>query len=110
MIPPVEATMSVLNITPPDRMTDRRGRPYFLWDSEMTLDQFRAALRHEDPEVGAYFLGKLMRQARPDDVFLFASVAEIRSLWPGVRRYLGRSKAFWTWLLQAWEDQRRDSR
>jgi len=102
--------MSVLNLTPPDRITDAKGRPYFLWDSEMTLEQFREALRHEDPEVRAYFLGKLMRQARPDDVFSFASAAEIRRLWPSVRRYLGRSRAFWTWLLQAWEDQRRDSR
>ena len=102
--------MSVLNVTRPDRMTDSRGRPYFLWDSEMTLDEFREALRHADPEVRAYFLGKLMRQARPDDVFSFVSVAEIRSLLPSVRRYLGRSREFWTWLLQAWEEQRRESR
>ncbi len=99
--------MSVLNPTPIDRMTDARGRPYFLWDSEMSLAEFQKALRHEDPEVRAYFLGKLMRQAKPDDVFVFASLAEIRSLWTKVRRYLGRSAPFWSWLLKTWEDQGR---
>ena len=102
--------MSILNTTPPDRMTDLRGRPYFLWDLEMSLEQFKETLRHEDPEVRAYFLGKLMRQAKPDDVFSFVSMAEIRGLWPRIQRYLGRSAAFWSWLLQAWEAQNRGGR
>lgn len=95
--------MSILNTTSPERMTDARRRPYFLWDMEMSLEEFRKALHHDDPDVRAYFLGKLMRQAKPDDVFVFVSVAEIRHLWPSVRRYLGRSAAFWSWLLETWE-------
>ena len=102
--------MSVLNTTPPDRLTDLRGRPYFLWDLEMSLEQFKQALRHEDPEVRGYLLGKLMRQAKPDDVFVFASIAEIRDLWPKIHRYLGRSAAFWSWLFQVWEAQDRARR
>jgi hypothetical protein len=97
--------MSILNTTPPARMIDQQGRPYFLWDLEMSLEQFKEALRHQDPEVRAYFLGKLMRQAKPDDIFCFASLADIRGLWPKVVRYLGRSAAFWSWLLQTWETQ-----
>jgi hypothetical protein len=99
--------MSILNPTPLDRMTDHRGRPYFLWDVEMSLEQFKNALRHEDPEVRAYLLGKLMRQAKPDDVFCFASISEIRRLWPNIQRYLGRSAAFWSWLFHSWEAQGR---
>ena len=57
--------------------------------------------------VSSRLPASMMRQARPDDVFSFASVAEIRSLWPGVQRYLGRSRAFWSWLLQTWEAQGR---
>ena len=98
-----EADMSVLNTTPPDRMIDSKGRPYFLWDLEMSLEEFRTALRDVDPEVRAYFVGKLMRQAKPDDVFSFVSAPEIRELWPRLRRYLGRSKSFWAWLLETWE-------
>jgi hypothetical protein len=95
----------MLNPTPPERLTDQNGHPYFLWDSEMTLDEFRQALRDLDPDSRAYLIGKLMRQAKPDDVFTFVSRREIRELWPRLERYLGKSRAFWTWLLEAWEEQ-----
>jgi len=96
--------MSILNPTPLDRMNDPRGRPYFLWDMEMSLGQFQEALRHEDPEIRAYFLGKLMRQAKPDDVFSFISLTEIMESWLRIQRYLGESKAFWSWILNLWEE------
>ena len=51
-----------------------------------------------------------MRQAKPDDVFRFVTRATIRELWPRVQRYLGRSREFWTWLLEAWDSQERDGR
>ena len=102
--------MSVLNPTPPDRLTDAEGRPYFLWDMNMSLDAFRAALRDDDPEVRAYLVGKLMRQAKPDDVFTFISRADIHVLWPRLSRYLGRSTRFWVWFLDACEELNRAPR
>jgi hypothetical protein len=93
----------MLNITPPERMTDQRGRPYFLWDLNMDLETFRARVRDTDAEVRAYFLAKLMRQARPDDVFAFVSRDDIRRDWRLLERHLGRSKAFWSWLFEQWE-------
>lgn len=38
-----------------------------------------------------------MRQAKPDDVFTFVTLAEIEALFPLIARYLGRSREFWTW-------------
>lgn len=96
--------MSFLNPTPPEKLVDQQGRPYFLWDMDMTLDEFREALQN-DPDVRGYFIGKLMRQARPDDVFTFVSVAEIRELWPKVERHLGKTREFWVWLFDTWEKQ-----
>lgn len=90
--------------TPPDLLVDDRGRPYFLWDSEMTLAELRERLADPDPEVRAYLLGKIMRQAKPDDVFTFATLAEVRALWPRLERYLGNRRPFWTWLLERWAD------
>ena len=99
--------MSLLNVTRSDLLCDSRGRPYFLWDVDMTLESFEAALRDPDPDVRAYLVGKLMRQAKPDDVFSFVTLPEIAALWPLLRRYLGRSAEFWTWLLDQWEAQGR---
>ena len=68
----------------------------------MTLDVFRARLRDPDPEVRGYFLGKLMRQAKPDDVFTFVTLSEIEAQRPHIERYLGKSREFWSWLLDRW--------
>jgi hypothetical protein len=84
---------------------DRKRRPYFLWDCEMTVDDFERGLADPDPEVRAYLVGKLMRQAKPDDVLTFVSPKTIRDLWPRLVKYLGERRAFWTWLFEAWEAQ-----
>jgi hypothetical protein len=93
--------------TPPDRLCDAQGRPYFLWDSDMTLDAFRAALADPDPEVRAAYLGKLMRQAKPDDVFQFVRLDDIVAAWPRLERDLGRERAMWRYLLDRWQEVRR---
>jgi plasmid maintenance system antidote protein VapI len=95
----------VLNPTQPEVLIDNQGRPYFLWDCDMKLEDFQRGLEDPDPEVQAYFVGKVMRQAKPDDVFTFVSAAKIKKLWPRLERYLGRSREFWTWLFAIWEAQ-----
>jgi len=97
----------VLAPTSLDRLIDAKGRPYFLWDCDLTLDEFRAGLESPDLEVRAYLVGKLMRQAKPDDVFAFVRPRTIRELWPRLEPYLGRSRAFWAWLFDTWESQGR---
>lgn len=89
----------MLNPLPPERLTDRRGRPYFLWDNELTLEQFRALLLDPDEEVRAYWLGTLLRQARPDDALSIASLAAIRRDWARAEKYVGRERPFWNWYL-----------
>ena len=95
--------MSALNPTPADKLIDQRGRPYFLWDTDTTLVAFAQHLRDEDPETRAYWVGKLMRQAKPDDVFTFVTLGELRDLWPRTEPYLGKTRAFWQWLMRAWK-------
>jgi hypothetical protein len=97
----------VLNFTPRERLLDPQGRPYFLWDSDTTLAAYLELLRHPDPEVRAYMIGKTMRQAKPDDVFQFITLSEIEALWPEIVPYLGKSREFWIWLLCTWREQKR---
>lgn len=72
-------------------------------DEDLTLQAFRERLVDPDPEVRAYYLGKMMRQAKPDDVFSFVTLREITALFPLVLRYLGRTREFWTWVLGYWK-------
>ena len=89
----------MLNPTPPEKLCDRHGQPYFLWDVETTLDVFRSQLVDADPDVRAHAIGKLLRQARPDDALVLVTLAQIRQEWERVLPYLGNRRAFWTWLV-----------
>ena len=100
----------MLSPTLPELLTDARGRPYFLWDCDLTVTEFQARLGDPNLNVRAYFLAKLMRQAKPDDVFGFVELSTVRTLWPHLERYLGNSRPFWSWLLDMWNrdaDERR---
>ncbi len=94
--------MSLLHPTTADRLVDAAGRPYFLWDMDMTLDEFRRQLQSPDRPTRAYFVGKLMRQGKPDDLFTFVPLATVCELWSDVQPYLGKTRAFWHWLMEAW--------
>lgn len=45
--------MSVLNITPRQRMIGALGRLLFLWETDLTVESFEALLRSPDPETRA---------------------------------------------------------
>ena len=89
----------LLNPTPPEKLCDQNGQPYFLRDVEMTLDAFKAQLVDPDPDVRAHAIGKLLRQARTDDALVLVTVAQIRRDWERVVPFLGNRRPFWEWLV-----------
>lgn len=88
-------------VLPPTSPTlgDPATRPYFLWWTDLTVEDFRRELQDSDAGRRAYWLGALLREANTRDVWLFVTPAEIRANWPHVRRYLGRSRPMWVYLL-----------
>lgn len=93
----------MIHPTPDEHLLDRMGRPVFLWDCDLTDTEFRALLRDPDPDVRAVSIAKLMRQAKPDDVFRYVTEREVRAHWGALAPHLGQRRAFWAWLLDAWE-------
>lgn len=94
----------VLCPTPPDRLCDAEGRPYFLWDNDLTLDEFRLLLAHPDAGVRRYWLAQLVRQAKPDDVRSFVDLATLDREWPTIAAGVGRQRDFWAWRLRYWRE------
>ncbi len=87
--------------TPDEKLVDPQGRLTFLWDVELTRAEFEERLRDPDPAVRGYWLGKLLRQAKPDDVPTFVRVDDLAADWPHFERYLGQSRDMWAWLLSS---------
>src|SRR2546430_16897361 len=74
-------------------------RPYFLWWTDLTVGDFRQRLASSDLDVRAYWVAALMREANTRDVWQFIGPDELRSLFPRLIRYLGRSREMWAYLL-----------
>jgi hypothetical protein len=93
-------------------LNDASHRPYFLWRTGATTGDLRARLADPDPDVRAYWMGALLREANTRDVWLFVTPEAIRLLWVPLQRHLGRSRAMWAYLLQLpdrpWPPRRSD--
>lgn len=83
-------------------LTREEERPYFLWDEDRSVAEFRRALAAADPRERHRLVGKLMREARDTDVWQFVSPDEVWTDFASIAPYLGRRRRFWTYLLEGW--------
>jgi hypothetical protein len=67
----------------------------------MTMRELRKHLRQSDEER-LRLLGKIMREARDADVWLFTTPAEVSQRWVDLQKYLGQRRGFWLFLLNQW--------
>jgi hypothetical protein len=85
-------------------LKDDFSRPYFLWDEERTVGEFRESLQNASPQEWARAVGKLMREARDPDVWKFVSPKQVWNNFSSLKPYLGRRAGFWEYLLNSWYD------
>ena len=79
-------------------------RPYFLWDEDVSIHEFKQRLRSGDAAERHRLLAKLMREARDSDVWAFVTPAEVASALPAVAPRLGRRRGFWEFLIGGWRE------
>lgn len=91
--------MSVLLTT---NLSDPSAVPYFLWDDPMTVAELRERLATVGHVERMRILGRIMREARDPDVWLFTTVSEVVANWRELAPHLGRRRPFWEWLLAQW--------
>jgi hypothetical protein len=83
-------------------LTREHERPYFLWDEDRSIAEFRRALLDAGPAERRRLIGKLMREARDPDVWQFVTPREVWTDFGAIQPYLGRRRVFWTYLLTGW--------
>ena len=83
-------------------LTDEDKRPYFLWDEDISLREFKQRLHGPDPDERLRMLAKLMREARDTDVWTFVRPQDAADALPRLARKLGRRQAFWEFLIEGW--------
>ncbi len=80
-------------------------RPYFLWDEDTSIRELRRILASGDTAKRNYYIAKIMREARDDEVWQFVSVGEVRAVWRELEPKLGRSRGFWEFMFDGWARQ-----
>lgn len=86
-------------------LSDPGAIPYFLWDEPMTVLALRERLRTASRPEAARLLGKILREARDPDVWLFTTPAEVVARWDDLASHLGRRRPFWDFLLSRWREE-----
>ena len=76
--------------------------PYFLWDDPMTVRELRERLATASEPERDRLLGKILREARDPDVWLFTTPREVALQWARLSPHLGRRRPFWEFLFAAW--------
>ncbi len=79
-------------------------RPYFLWDEDISVGELRARLQGTNQWEKDRLLGKMLREARDSDVWLFVTPEKVAEALPRIRRRLGRRLAFWEFLIKGWRE------
>jgi hypothetical protein len=85
-------------------LTDPDVIPYFTWDAPMTVAQIHERLRTGSEAQRLYLIGKILREARDTDVWHFTKPQFVVENFDRLSPYLGRRRAFWTWLLAQWRE------
>ena len=83
-------------------LTRQDSRPYFLWDEDTSIAEFRAALSGSNDAERQRLLGKMLREARDTDVWQFVSPTEVAAALPALEWHLGRRRTFWAYLIGRW--------
>lgn len=70
----------------------------------MTFAELKRRLAETSPER-TRLLGKILREARDTDVWKFTTPQEVARDFSELLPYLGRRRAFWKFLLDAWKKE-----
>jgi hypothetical protein len=80
------------------------ARPYFLWDTQMSAGELRRRLREGDEDERLLWVGRIMREARYQDVWKFLTLDDVLAHWDRLRGRLGRMNPFWEFLIRSWRE------
>jgi len=88
--------------TSPARGTEADDRPDFLKELGLTPAALRQLLDHDDGDVRAHVMARLMRLAEPDGVLAFVDQETIREHWFRIEHQLGDRRGPWAGLVDGW--------
>lgn len=78
------------------------GKPYYLWDYDLTEDDVRRILRGENQTDKIWILSRILESARFEDVWKYTSLSDVRSMMP-VLKIKKPIRQAWERALAVWQ-------
>lgn len=69
----------------------------------MTVGELKHKLASASEAERMRLLGKILREARDRDVWIFTTPRDVWQNWPKLSPHLGRRRDFWKFLFDYWE-------
>jgi hypothetical protein len=86
------------------RSADPGLRPYFLWDEDISIAEFRTCMaRPRGEQERDRLMAKMLREAKDSEVWQFVEPQDVDEALPRIGRRLGRRLKFWTFLIGGWK-------
>lgn len=73
----------------------------------MTVAELKDRLRHASQPERIRLSGKILREARDTEVWLFMTPEFVAQKWKALSFHLGNRRAFWEFILESWVEQGR---
>jgi hypothetical protein len=83
-------------------MTDPSARPYFFWDEDVSVAEFKIVLGGGSGYDHDRLLGKMLREARDIDVWHFTTPQQVAMHLDRLQRIVGKRYSFWRYLIDGW--------
>jgi hypothetical protein len=92
-------------LPPPKDVLDPEAVPYFNWDAPVPNAVVRRALAQGPDEDRLYWMARILREARYDDVWAYLSLRDVVARFDELRPMLGRRRELWEFLVSSWRKQ-----
>jgi len=80
--------------------------PYFNWDAPVTNAMVRSALAEGSESDKVFWIAKIMREARYEDVWQYISLRrDVLPRWTAIEPHLGRWQDKWRFLINSWQQR-----
>lgn len=80
--------------------------PYFNWDAPVTNAMVRSALAEGSESDKVFWIAKIMREARYEDVWQYISLRrDVLPRWSAIEPHLGRWQNKWRFLINSWQQR-----
>ncbi len=89
-------------LPPSPDVLDPEAVPYFNWDAPITNTEVRRLLAEGPDDARLYWMARVMREARYDDVWTYVTLAQVVERLDELLPLLGRRRELWSFLVTEW--------